>query len=137
VVVIPEQELATADARRVLPSSVPFADAVHNLNSLGLLIAGLADHTAWTDIAMNDYLHQPYRMPLLEFAAPLLAAMRAAGAAGTCWSGAGSTMLAITTESELDAVVAAATAFVHTNGVDAIVRVLEADRVGLVVSDDE
>ena len=135
VVVIPEQEIATADARRVLPTQVPFADAVHNLNALGLLIAGLADATAWSDIAMNDYLHQPYRMPLLSFAAPLLATMKAAGAAGTCWSGAGSTMLALVTAETEASVVAAATTFITDANVAATVRVLEADRVGLVVSD--
>ena len=37
VVVIPDEELATADARRVLPGEVAFADAVRNLNSFGLL----------------------------------------------------------------------------------------------------
>jgi len=135
VVVIPDQELATADARRVLPSTVPFADAVHNLNAMGLLIAGLADASAWSDIAMDDYLHQPYRMPLLPFAAPLLATMKEAGAAGTCWSGAGSTMLALVTSDTEAAVMAAATSFIADAAVAATVRVLEADRVGLVVTD--
>jgi homoserine kinase len=134
VVVIPELELATADARRVLPSAVPFVDAVHNLNAMGLLIAGLANARAWSDIAMNDYLHQPYRMPLLAFAEPLLATMKAAGAAGTCWSGAGSTMLALVTAETEAVVVAAAATFVAESNLAASVRVLEADRVGLVVS---
>jgi len=132
VVVIPEQELATVDARRVLPKQVPFADAVHNLNSMGLLIAGLADHHSFVASAMEDHLHQPYRMSLLPFAAPLLENLRLAGAAGTCWSGAGSTMLALVTTDTADDVATAARDFLIEHAVAGTVHVLEADRTGLV-----
>ncbi|HUX04598.1 MAG TPA: homoserine kinase [Acidimicrobiales bacterium] len=134
VVVVPEQELATADARRVLPASVPFADAVHNLNALGLLIAGLADEEAFVAEAMSDVLHQPYRMGLLPFAAPLLATLRDAGARGACWSGAGSTMLALCTSETEIAVVHAARSFLADQGIAGGVMALEADRTGLVAS---
>jgi homoserine kinase len=132
VVVIPDEELATARARAVLPEWVPFADAVHNLNSLGLLIAGLADHEAFVASAMRDHLHQPYRMALLPFAQSLLATLREAGAAGSCWSGAGSTMLGLTTESRAGGVAAAAEAFLVEHSVPGTVRTLRADRSGLV-----
>jgi len=122
VVVIPDEELATADARRVLPKQVPFADAVHNLNSLGLLIAGLA---------MDDYLHQPYRMPLLPFAAPLLQALRDAGAAASCWSGAGSTMLGLSTQKNAPGIAKAANEFLQMNSIPGQVLTLNADRTGL------
>ncbi len=82
VVVVPEEELSTVGARRVLPERVPFADAVRNLSAMGLLLAGLADHDAFVESAMDDYLHQPYRMGLLAFAEPLLATLRESGAAG-------------------------------------------------------
>ena len=134
VVVVPEQELATADARRVLPASVSFADAVHNLNAMGLLIAGLADVDAFVAEAMSDVLHQPYRMGLLPFAAPLLATLREAGARGACWSGAGSTMLALCTGTTEVAVAQAARAFLAEQGVAGGVMALEADRIGLVVT---
>jgi homoserine kinase len=132
VVVIPEQELTTVEARRVLPREVPFTDAVHNLNSMGLLIAGLADHRSFVASAMEDHLHQPYRMELLPFAAPLLEALRLAGAAGSCWSGAGSTMLALVTRDTADVVAAAARSFLDDEGVAGSVHVLDADRTGLV-----
>lgn len=134
VVVIPDEELATADARRVLPDSVPFTDAVHNLNHLGLLIAGLADHREFVGFSMDDFLHQPYRMALLPFARPLLATLREAGAAGSCWSGAGSTMLGLATATTAAEVAAAATTFLDERGVAGTVKVLEADRTGLVVA---
>jgi homoserine kinase len=134
VVVIPDEELSTAGARRVLPERVPFADAVRNLSAMGLLLAGLADHDAFVDGAMDDYLHQPYRMGLLSFAEPLLATLRESGAAGSCWSGAGSTMLGLATTDKAEGVVRAARTFLHDQGVAGIVLVLEADRTGLVTS---
>jgi len=131
VVVIPDEELATADARRVLPKQVPFADAVHNLNSLGLLIAGLANHQDFVSSAMDDYLHQPYRMPLLPFAAPLLQTLREAGAAASCWSGAGSTMLGLSTQKNAPGIAKAATEFLQSNSIAGQVLTLNADRSGL------
>jgi homoserine kinase len=133
VVVVPDEELSTAAARRVLPSEVPFSDAVHNLNSMGLLIAGLADHHDFVSSAMNDFLHQPYRRSLLPFAEALLKRLRDAGAVGSCWSGAGSTMLGLVTEQTVAHVAAEATEFLQTHSVPGTVLVLEADRTGLVV----
>jgi homoserine kinase len=134
VAVIPDEELPTIAARRVLPERVPFADAVRNLSAMGLLLAGLADHDAFVDGAMDDYLHQPYRMSLLPFAQPLLTTLRESGAAGACWSGAGSTMLGLASSDKAEGVAAAARAFLHDQGVAGIVHVLEADRTGLVTS---
>ncbi len=132
VVVVPDQELATADARRVLPPSVPFADAVSNLNAMGLLIAGLADHQAFCDGSTDDRLHQPYRTPLISFSAALLETLRDAGAAGSCWSGAGSSMLALCVGAATTSVAAAARSFLADNAIAGDVLTLEADRMGLV-----
>ena len=134
VVVVPDQALATEDARRVLPSQVPFADAVRNLNAMGLLVAGLADHRAFVPSAMDDTLHQPYRSSLLPFAAPLLARLRESGAVGSCWSGSGSTMLGLATLDVAPEVARGADAFLRENGVAGTVHVLDADRVGLTTS---
>jgi homoserine kinase len=134
VVTVPDVELATADARRALPTHVSLHDASSNLGSLALLIAGLANRDAWHDHAMEDVLHQPYRMPLLPFSAPLLASLRDAGAAGTCWSGAGSTMLALVTAERAIDVAAAAENFLESNSVSGIVHVMSADTAGLVLS---
>jgi homoserine kinase len=134
VVVIPENELSTDDARGVLPDLVPFGDAIHNLSSMGLLLAGLADHDAWVAGAMDDVLHQPYRMGLLSFAQPLLTTLRDSGASGSCWSGAGSTMLGLATSERAEDVARAARSFLHDQGVAGVVQILEADRTGLVTN---
>ena len=133
VVVIPDIELSTAEARGVLPASVPFADAVSNLRALAELISGLADHRVFRAAAMDDALHQPYRASLLPFATPLLAALREGGAAGSCWSGAGSTMLGLATVAHAEAVAHAARDFCEREGIAGSVDVLRADRTGLVV----
>ena len=132
VVVVPETELSTADARRVLPSEVPFADAVANLNAMGLLIAGLGNHHEFVASSMNDALHQPHRNGLLEYAEGLLARLRESGAAASSWSGAGPTMLGLVTDSTADAVATAAKEFLHSHAIAGEVLVLDADRVGLV-----
>jgi len=133
VVVVPEQELSTADARAVLPQQVTFEDAVRNLNAMGLLIAGLADHRDFVSSAMDDYLHQPYRKSLLAFAQPLLSELIAAGALGSCWSGAGSAMLALTTAETAGEVARAAGAFLKREDVAGSVLELRADLTGLVI----
>jgi homoserine kinase len=118
----------------VLPDVVPFVDAVHNLSAMGLLLAGFADHDDFVAGAMNDYLHQPYRMGLLSFAKPLLETLRDSGAVGSCWSGAGSTMLGLATSERAEGVAIAARAFLHERGVAGVVHVLEADPTGLVTN---
>lgn len=134
VVVIPEEELSTTDARRVLPDQVPFRDAVHNLSALGLLIAGLGDHRTFVNSSMDDALHQPYRMGLLPFARDLLDVLREAGAAGSCWSGAGSTMLGVVHRDAAEEVRSAGEAFLTQRSMDGVARILDADVTGLAVT---
>ena len=58
VAVVPDRPLATSDARRVLPESVPRVDATFNLGRMGLLLAGLAEPSVLTSAATGDRLHQ-------------------------------------------------------------------------------
>jgi homoserine kinase len=132
VVVVPDEELATSEARRALPDRVAFSDAVHNLSALGLLIAGLGDHRQFVASSMDDVLHQPYRAPLLEFSIDLLKELRDAGAAGSCWSGAGSSMLGLVTSETAADVALGAKEFLHARSIPGEVHTLDADRVGLV-----
>jgi homoserine kinase len=132
VVVVPDEELATSEARRALPDRVAFSDAVHNLSALGLLIAGLGDHQQFVASSMDDVLHQPYRAPLLDFSIDLLKELRDAGAAGSCWSGAGSSMLGLVTSETAVDVALGAKEFLHVRSIPGEVYTLDADRVGLV-----
>ncbi len=133
VVVIPTTELATARARGALPAQVDRADAVANLAALAFLLAGLGDVQRWRPGAMDDRLHQPYRAALFPDADRILAILRAAGARGACWSGAGTTMLGLAAAPDAPGVAAAATRELVRAGIEARVEMLRADRAGLVV----
>jgi homoserine kinase len=132
VVVVPDEELLTADARHALPEAVTFGDVVKNLNAMGLLIAGLARHGDFVEWSMDDTLHQPYRSGLLSFADELLARLRGSGAAASCWSGAGPSMLGLVTSETANDVAVGAKEFLHTRSIPGEVHLLDADRAGLV-----
>jgi len=67
VVAIPDLEVRTADARGVMPSVVPMADAIANAAHVGLLIASLfRAQESELKKAITDRLHQPYRIPLVH-----------------------------------------------------------------------
>lgn len=95
VIVLPDFDLPTAEARAALPRQVPLADAVFNAGRLALLVRALAaaDYQR-LPLAMQDRLHQPYRLPLIPGMAAAFAAAYAAGAAGVALSGAGPSLLA-------------------------------------------
>lgn len=135
VVLIPERMLSTKDARAALHQEVSLADAAANLGRLGLLIAGFADATTFVAAAMDDRLHQPFRIPLFPESEPLMRGLLGAGALASCWSGAGSTLLAVTTSDTADAVRAAGESLLAEANVNGRSLRLEPDRTGLVVSE--
>jgi homoserine kinase len=96
VLFIPDFVMSTSEARRVLPDSVPRADAIFNTCRSSLLVAALAagdlSVLRW---AMEDRLHQPYRGAIFPALPKLLEAALEAGAAGAAMSGAGSTVVAL------------------------------------------
>jgi len=96
VVLVPEIESATREARAVLPGEVPRADAVFNVQRVSLLLGALASgRTDLLATAMHDRLHQPYRLRLFPWMDAVLAAARKAGALGCVLSGAGPSILAV------------------------------------------
>jgi homoserine kinase len=99
VLFVPERELATADMRAVLRSSVPLADAVVNAAGVGALVAAFATGDLSMLSAMSDdRLHEPYRAAVYPELVPMKAAAADAGAFGAALSGAGSSILALTDE---------------------------------------
>jgi homoserine kinase len=133
--VIPDTELSTKAARQALPDAVPRGDAVFNIGRMGLLIAGLAEHSLLLPEATDDRLHQHYRAPLFPSSGPLMTAMRDAGALGACWSGAGPSLIGICTYETVDAVVGAAQAMLRRLDVPGTAELIEADLEGLVLED--
>lgn len=99
VVVLPDFSFSTAEARAVLPRHIPREDAIFNTSRLALLIRALqtADYSHLRQ-AMQDRLHQPYRLPLIPGSEAAMEAAYSAGAAGVALSGAGPSLLAIVPE---------------------------------------
>ena len=96
VVLVPEVTSATAEARALLPRSVSREDAVFNVQRVALLLAGLQTAVpAALSVALEDRLHQPYRLKLFPWMPEVVAAARAAGALGCVLSGAGPSLLAV------------------------------------------
>jgi len=136
VVVIPERNLATPEARGVLPETLSAADVVFNLGRMGLLVAGLADPAALVAEATDDRMHQPARTALFPEAPDLLRALVDAGALAASWSGAGPALIGIVEAASAASVHAGALAALDAVGVPGRARVLQADRRGIVYGDE-
>lgn len=95
VVCVPPDALATETARRLLPDSVPHADAAANAARSALLIIALTREPGLLFDATQDYLHQRYRASVMPHTADLLGRLRAAGLAAVV-SGAGPAVLTLT-----------------------------------------
>lgn len=133
VVCIPEASVSTAEARRVLPQSYSRHDAVFNIGRVSLLVAALlTGETSLLRPAMQDRIHQPYRAALVPGYAEAIQGALDAGAVGSCLSGSGSTMLALTTGGE-EAVGAAMVRAVEAAGTAARWLALDVDTEGAVV----
>jgi homoserine kinase len=136
VALVPERDLATPEARGVLPETLTRADAVFNLGRMGLLLAGLGDPSVLVPAATGDRIHQPARTALFPEAPALLRALVSSGARAASWSGAGPTLLGIATADAADAVRAGGEAALDAQGVPGRVMVLQADRRGIVYGDE-
>jgi homoserine kinase len=134
VVVVPERQLLTAEARAALPDRVLRTDAEFNLGRMGLLIAGLADRRELIAQAGEDRLHQDARATLFPEAPALLSGLRDAGALVSCWSGAGPSLLAVCGPGEAERVSAAAKELMDGMKIAGNAWVLEPDIGGVTVS---
>lgn len=106
VAFVPDEGLSTEVARGLLPKLVPHAEAARNAGRSALLSAAVVQGRADLLLAATqDRLHQDYRAPAMPQTAALIAELRAAGHAAVV-SGAGPTVLVLTTEDQVQAVIA-------------------------------
>jgi homoserine kinase len=103
VVFIPETKSSTAKSRKLLPDTVPFEAAAANAARAGLLSQALTRRPDLLFVATQDGLHQPYRASAMSRSAALMTRLREAGIAAVI-SGAGPSVLALTTTANADAV---------------------------------
>jgi homoserine kinase len=105
VAFVPGTTSSTAQVRGLLPPSVPFPDAVLNASRAALLPLALTRDPALLLPATEDRLHQGYRAPAMPATAGLVEELRGQGVPAVV-SGAGPTVLALTTRETRAAVAA-------------------------------
>lgn len=93
---IPSKALATSKARKMLPETIPFADAVRNTTNAAVMSHALTTRPDLLFVATEDFLHQSYRAEAMPESYALVQKLRGAGVAAFI-SGAGPTVLALHT----------------------------------------
>jgi homoserine kinase len=101
VLLIPQSErLATEDARRILPRTVPVGDAAFNLSRTVLLVLALTERPHLLPEALQDRLHQGYRLPLVPATRAMFQDLKDQGFP-VCVAGSGPSLLAFEAEGKV------------------------------------
>jgi homoserine kinase len=97
VLVIPDIEIETRSARKVLPKRMLRAAAIESMRNASAIAAAFAsgDYEKLRG-SFRDHFHQPFRTKLLPFLPRAIAAAEKTGALGAFLSGSGSTICAVT-----------------------------------------
>jgi homoserine kinase len=135
VVFIPDVPMRTEEARAALPRNVTMKQAVFNVSRAALLVAALEQgRLELLRTATEDALHQPPRSRIFPAFPHIIEAALAAGAHGAFLSGAGSSVLALSTQNS-DKIADAMQRAAADRLVGGSSEVLELDRSGATVTE--
>lgn len=131
VVGIPPFTLSTEEMRKVLPKQVSLQDAVDNLSKSALLVNAL-QQSKWELIpeAMQDRLHQPFRMPFIKGAKNIFSEFQKSGIAGVALSGSGPTIISLVKEGIEKEIIKIMRKTFSKAGVKSQIKVLDPDMDG-------
>jgi len=134
VVVSPDFEVLTSDSRGALPGEVGFSDVVSSINGASCLVAALASgqYRALRS-AVNDRVHEPYRLEAIPGASASIGRGIAAGAYTGWLSGSGSSVLCVCEAAGVPAVMDAMRSAFSEVGCQSVGRDLCVDNEGLVI----
>ena len=135
VIVVPNFELLTSEARAVLPDKIDLQTAVFNIGRASLLIASLAtgDFTL-LGTAMEDMIHQPQRKHLIPGMEDAFAAAKAVDkGAAVALSGAGPSLVALCAHETSNRVGNAMQDAFLKHNIESSSMVLDIDRDGAVI----
>ncbi len=134
VVGIPSFTLSTEEMRKVLPKQVSLRDAVDNLSKSALLVNAL-QQSKWGLIpeAMQDRLHQPFRLPFIKGARNIFTEVEKSGIAGVALSGSGPTIISLVKEDLEKEIIKIMKRTFSDAGIKNQVKVLEPDTDGVTV----
>jgi len=125
VLLVPNEQCATSDARGVLPTRIPHVDAAFNAGRAALLTYALSSDPSLLFEATADRLHQNYRATVMPEAARVLAQLREAGVPAVI-SGAGPAILVLAASADVNVAEIAGNNWHHA--------AVEIDEVGATVS---
>lgn len=95
-VLVPDFPISTEKARAVLPESVLLKDAVFNISHTAMLVKAFeTGNLPLIGIAMQDCLHQRFRLPLISEAQEIAGIAKSLGSEAFCISGSGPALLFI------------------------------------------
>ncbi|MBN1383838.1 MAG: homoserine kinase [Elusimicrobia bacterium] len=96
---IPEFEVSTDKARKLLPKKIPHKDAVFNSGRVALFVSAIIrKEYKLLSMAMEDKLHQPYRKKLIPGISSVFETAVNSGTYGVAVSGSGPSILAISSQ---------------------------------------
>jgi homoserine kinase len=112
MLLVPENQVPTAKARKLLPETISHHDAVLNSTYTALLVHALAERPDLLLTATADFLHQNYRAEAMPKSIALIEKLRGAGVAAVL-SGAGPSVMILYAgdESEIDQIPSLASGF--------------------------
>jgi homoserine kinase len=120
ILLIPSFEIATIEARRLLPANILRVNAVRNSANVAAIAAAFAtrDYKKLGGCFV-DYLHQPFRQKLVPFLDRVITAAERAGALGAFLSGSGSAICALSLDDskKIAAAMLRASRLFHTQAV--------------------
>lgn len=133
-VVVPEVIVETAYARSVLPSELPYKQAVANVGFATLFVGSMIQNRMDNlKVALQDYLHVPYRKELIPHCDDVFKAAKEAGAYGSTISGSGSTLIAYCSPENAVTIADRMSQVYTDHDIDCRRFVLHADREGAKV----
>lgn len=139
IIVIPDFEIKTVQARRLMPHNYTRDTAVYTTSGAAFLVSAVtAVSSSRRDTiirqAMKDKFHQPYRKQLVNGMQKVFTAAETSGALGAALSGSGSSIIALARNtSKKDAIGKAMVNAFKMNGIDSVYQILGFDREGAVL----
>jgi len=105
ILAIPDFTLSTKMMREVLPTKISLTDAVYNLSRVALLVNALT-HSHWEVLfeAMQDKLHQPYRIPFIPMIEELFSKIKSTKLGGVALSGSGPSIISLVKKGSEDTI---------------------------------
>ncbi len=137
VTLVPSLAVSTEKARGVLPALIDYTKAVANVGKVALFITAMEQgRFSLLEHAMEDYLHVPYRLPLIPNGKEAIEEALRHGALGATISGSGSSLIAYCDGKEEDIGQAMVNVFLN-HQMEATYYVLKADEKGARVISSE